>query len=347
MKVTWKFWLGLLISLAFFAWFLRGLSLGQVWQDLGRANYWYLLPAVGVYFLAVLARTWRWQYLLKPMAWLPLRRLFPIVVIGYMGNNVYPARAGEFIRSYVLRRNASVPISASLATVLVERVFDGLVMLLFVFAALPFVSLPRWLGFTVVAATVVFALALVILLWMAMRPQAFLRLYGALAERLLPMRLRGSGRAILERFCTGLAALGRPRDFGMVFLTSTVIWLTETTKYWVLMHGFPFRVPFLILMLMTAVVNLATTIPSAPGYIGTFDKPGVETLKAFGVSESIAASYTLVLHAALLLPITLLGFLYMWRESISWADFQRASAARQETKALPDKPACLPPARSG
>jgi hypothetical protein len=215
-------------------------------------------------------------------------------------------------------------------------------MLLFVLVAVPFVHLPGWLDFIVIAATVVFAAALAFLLWIALRPLSFLRLYTALESRLLPARLRGKANSFLERFCTGLAALTRPRDFAMIFVTSTVIWLTETTKYWVLMHGFPFRVSFVVLMLMTAVVNLSITIPSAPGYIGTFDKPGVETLRAFAVPESLAASYTLVLHAALLLPITLLGFYYMWRQSVSWSDFQHATDRQAETV-----PATCPPAQGG
>ncbi len=326
MKLSWKVWLGVLVSAVFFAWFLQGLSLGQVWHDLAEAQYWYLIPGVGVYFMAVWARTWRWQHLLRPMADLPLRRLFPIVVIGYMGNNVYPARAGEVIRSYVLLRNARVPVSASLATVFVERVFDGLVMLLFVFVTVPFIDLPGWLNFVVVAATLAFIGALAVLMAAAVWPGWFLRLYDCLESHLVPSRWRGRLRGILEMFFTGLSALRHPRQIAMVFLTSTVIWLTETTKYWILMHGFPFEVPFLVLMLMTAVVNLAITIPSAPGYVGTFDAPGIKVLTTFGVPESVAAGYTLVLHAALLLPITLLGFYYMWRESVSWSDFRSATS---------------------
>lgn len=339
MRLSWKFWLGTVISLVFFTWALRGLSLDDVWQEIGRANYWYLIPSVGVYFLAVWARTWRWQYLLRPIAWLPLRRLFPIVVIGYMGNNVYPVRAGEVVRSYVLKRNAGVQMSASLATVLVERVFDGLVMLLFVFVAVPFIDLPAWLHFTVVLATVVFAAMLAVLVAVALRPARFLGIYHALSARFLPGRLEQKASGIVERFVTGLAALGRPRDMAMLFVTSVLIWLTETTKYWIIMHGFPFAVPFIVLMLMTAVVNLATTIPSAPGYVGTFDAPGIKTLSAFGVAESVAAGYTLVLHAALWLPITLLGFYYMWRQSVSWSDFR----ARVETRDAAQRPGLANP----
>jgi hypothetical protein len=90
------------------------------------------------------------------------------------------------------------------------------------------------------------------------------------------------------------------------------------------MHAFPFHVSFFTLMLMNGIVNLATTIPSAPGYIGTFDTPGIETLVAYGVVRAVATGYTLVLHMALWLPITVLGAYYLAREGISWgADMGR------------------------
>ena len=98
-----------------------------------------------------------------------------------------------------------------------------------------------------------------------------------------------------------------------------MIWLLETTKYWFVMHAFPFSVSFFTLMLMNGIVNLATTIPSAPGYIGTFDAPGIAVLSAYGVPKALAAGYTLVLHAALWLPITALGAYYLLREGISWS----------------------------
>jgi uncharacterized protein (TIRG00374 family) len=113
----------------------------------------------------------------------------------------------------------------------------------------------------------------------------------------------------------------------MTLVSSVFIWLTETTKYWFVMHAFDFRVSFFVLMLMTAVVNLATTLPSSPGYVGTFDTPGIKTLVAYGVPESVAASYTLVLHAALWLPITVLGFVLLYRQGLNWRDFSRAQRA--------------------
>ena len=91
------------------------------------------------------------------------------------------------------------------------------------------------------------------------------------------------------------------------------------------MNAFDFEVSFFALMLMNGVVNLATTLPSAPGYVGTFDAPGIAVLTLYGVEPSSAIAYTFVLHAALWLPITLLGIYYMIREGIGWSDFGRAS----------------------
>lgn len=335
MLKRWQVWLGILVSLVFLWLALRGLKLEEVLDGLRTANYLWLLPGVVVYFIAVAVRTWRWDYLLRPLKAVPLRSLFPIVVIGYMGNNVYPARAGELLRAYVLKRNEGISMSASLATVIVERIFDGVVMLLFVFAALPSASfLPAPLRWIVIGGSLIFLTALAVFLLLAARPVAAARVYGFLVDRLLPARYRTSVHGLLDRFMAGLASLRDLQHVLMVFFTSILIWLLETVKYWFVMHAFNFEVSFFALMLMNGIVNLATTLPAAPGYVGTFDAPGIAILSAFGVAPAVATAYTLVLHAALWLPITLLGFFFMARQSIRWNDFAKAAHLKDAEAAL-------------
>jgi glycosyltransferase 2 family protein len=330
----WHLILGIIISTAFLWWALSGLELGQVWDDMRGAAYWWLLPSVAVYFVGVWVRTWRWDYMLRPLKPIPVRRLFPVVVIGYMGNNIYPFRAGEVLRAYVLRRREQVPMSGSLATVIVERVFDGLVMLMFVFAALPLAPLPSSeIQTLVVLASLAFFGAMIVFFVMAAQPRRFLRLSHWFSDRLLPPRLATPLLGFLERFLDGLASLRNFRQVLMIFFTSIIIWLLETVKYWFVMHAFDFEVSFFALMLMNGVVNLATTLPSAPGYVGTFDGPGIAVLVLYGIPQSIAAAYTLVLHAALWLPITLLGAYYMLREGLGWRDFGRAVEIAEEKAA--------------
>lgn len=331
------FWIGVAISAVFLWWALRGLELSDVWQDVQSANYWWLVPGVAVYFVGVWARTWRWDYMLRPLKHIPLGRLFPVVVIGYMGNNIYPFRAGEVLRSYVLRQREAVPMGASLATVIVERVFDGLVMLVFVFVALPFTPIPGDDGSirTIVnTASVLFFAAMVVFFALAAMPDRFIALAEWLGDKFLPERMKRPLLDFLQRFLTGLESLRSFQNVLMIFLTSVIIWLLETVKYWFVMHAFSFDVSFFALMLMNGIVNLATTLPSAPGYVGTFDGPGIAVLTLYGIEHSLASAYTLVLHAALWLPITLLGGFYMLKEGLGWADFGRAvQVAEQEASA--------------
>lgn len=328
MLKRWQLWLGLVISAVCLYVVLRGMELAQVWLALKTARYWWIIPGVAVYFFGVWARTWRWHYLLRPMLPVPLTRLFPVVCIGYMGNNVYPARAGEVIRAYVLKKKEGVSISASLATIVVERIFDGVVMLLFVFFSLPFVPMQPWLRQAVFFASLLFFGALAVFFVMAISPRRSQVVYDWLIERVLPERFREPARGLLARFVEGLHSLRSGKDVLMIFVTSLVIWLAETVKYWFVMHAFDFSVPFYVLMLMNGVVNLATTIPSSPGYVGTFDAPGIAVLAAYGVNPEEATAYTLILHAALWLPITVLGAYYMWRESVSWAEFGLAAEVK-------------------
>ena len=330
MLKRWQFWLGVMISAVFLYLALRGLELDKAWLAMRTASYWWIIPGVVVYFFGVWARTWRWHYMLRPIKAVSLIRLFPVVVIGYMGNNVYPARAGELIRAYVLRKKEAVSISASLATIIVERIFDGVIMLLFVFVSLPLTPMPEKLRQVVVLFSLLFFGALAVFFVIAARPARSQAVYNWFIARLVPSRHQDLARGLLDRFMDGLHCLRSGRDVLMIFVTSLVIWLAETVKYWFVMHSFDFSVPFYVLMLMNGVVNLATTIPSAPGYVGTFDAPGIEVLEQYGVARALATSYTLVLHAALWLPITLLGFYYMGRESISWEDFRIAARIERE-----------------
>jgi uncharacterized protein (TIRG00374 family) len=271
--------------------------------------------------------------MLRPVQRVPLTRLFPIVCIGYMGNNIYPARAGEVLRAYALRQKEGVSISASLATILAERVFDGIVMLLFVFLGLPFFPgiSADWRTWVIIF-TLAFFGALVVFFLIAVSPQRTRALYTWLFQRILPERFRAPVQGVADRFVEGLACLRSPRDMGMIFVTSVVVWLAETVKYWFVMHAFPFVVPFYILMLMNGVVNLFTTLPSAPGYVGAFDWPGIAVLTTYlgqgllpdspelMAIQATATAYTFALHMALWLPITLLGAYYSFRmrKDLTW-----------------------------
>jgi len=331
----WQFWLGVVISTVFLYWAFSKLDWLEFWSTIETANYWWLIPGIVVYFVAVWIRAWRWHYLLGPVKKIPTKIMFPITTIGYMGNNVYPARAGEVLRAVVLKRKEGISVSASLATIIVERIFDGVVMLAFVFVNLPELaklaesdsgfagnlqSLALW-------GVVIFAAALGVFLLAAMFPQQSAKFGLWFIYRLLPHRLHEKVIGIMNKFLDGLISLRSPFNVLMIFFTSLIIWLLETVKYWFVMHSFSAadfsQVNFFALMLLNGVANLATTIPSAPGYVGTWEKVTEAVLTAYSVPKATALGYAVVLHVALWLPITLLGAYYLAREGIKWSDTLR------------------------
>jgi uncharacterized protein (TIRG00374 family) len=334
LQKRWAFWAGIWVSFVLLWIALSGLQLRAFIVALQHANYWWLIPGIAVYFVGVWVRAWRWHFLLKPIKDIPTKTVFPVTTIGYMGNNIYPARAGEILRAVILKRREQVPISASLATIIVERIFDGVVMLGFVFINLSeLAKLTGSSGFVgsiqslALWGSLAFFGALAVFLVAAMFPARTSAIGQWFIDRLVPLRFREQTSGIMHKFLDGLAALRTPWSILMVFFTTVLIWLFETAKYWFVMHAFSFTVSFFALMLMNGIVNLATTLPSAPGYIGTFDAPGIAVLMAYGVPQAIATGYTLVLHAALWVPITALGAYYLAREGIQWTDSLRQEAS--------------------
>ena len=328
----WLIWLGLVISAVFLYIAFREIDFSELWETLTRVRFWWLLPGLAIYFGAVWLRSWRWRYLLKPLKPTLLRTIFPIIAIGYMGNDVFPLRMGEVLRTVVLKRREGISISASLATIVVERTFDAVVVVGFVLLNLgqligltagPFTQL----GGAAAWVAVIFLVALAIFVMVAMFPQPAHRLIQSIIQRLLPERLSTPVGQIADRFLDGLKGLRAPKDALVVFLSTVGIWLMETGLYWCVNQALGLGLNFSQLMLLNGVVNLVLLIPAAPGGLGTFDAAGRAMLETFGIQSEPALGFTLVLRVALWLPITLLGAFFFVREGLKWTlDVQELEA---------------------
>lgn|GEM_PF-70906 len=357
-----QFIIGLVVSLIFLAWALSNEPLDKVWDAVLAANYWALIPALALYFVGVWIRAVRWRILLKPLVpSITLNKTFEVVAIGYMANNILPARIGELVRAYVLSRKEGVRKTTTLATILVERIFDGLIMVGFAAAVILFVilfdrdmlstgqghnlgTLIHDLDWLITITAVAFLFALLVFIAIASSRKRVQTAVNIML-RFLPGKLHDRAERLATAFIDGLASLRSPLSLAAVFGLSILAWLFETGMYYVLgTWGFNLMsddgrgplLPFYAYMLATAFVNLSTLIPQGPGYIGVFDAVAkIVLVGAFGVLEAQATSYVLVLHyPALLLPITLLGFFYMGRESLSWKELTglektRAKASQQ------------------
>ncbi|MBX7214547.1 MAG: flippase-like domain-containing protein [Thermoflexales bacterium] len=323
--------LGILISIALLALAVRGLHLQEFLADLSQANLFWLLPGIGAYFVAVFVRAIRWKFLLKPNRDIAAPRLFPIVVIGYMGNNIYPARIGELVRAYVLRRKFGVPIAFTLSTILLERLMDAVVMLGFVLIGLPRAAgLSDQVRSALGVAGVLFGLATLVFFGFALAPRAAARIAEAVINRIIPARFAPKLVGMVERFVEGAQSLKNPLDLAGLVGTSITVWLIETVKYWCIAQGFGMSTSYPDLMLVNGISNLFTILPGLPGAAGTFDSGSILALEALGVTQALATAYTVVLHVALWLPVTALGAYFMLREGLKWNDLRAAEHAAAE-----------------
>ena len=335
----WYFWAGLIISILFLYFALKGLQLNLVLDTIQSANLLWLIPVVFIYFTSVWFRSLRWRYLLQPVKQISANDIYPVVAIGYMGNNIYPARAGELLRAVVLKHRYNIPVSSTLATIIIERLIDGVVMLGFIFFNLTELNqlttssgLVGSIRTLALWGSIAFFGALLFFIIAARFPDKVQGLIQWVIEKIIPKKWQEKFKDISLRFFTGIESLNSIKNLSIVLGISVVIWLLETSVYWVVMQAFPFSINFFGLMLMNGILNLSTTLPSAPGYIGTFDAPGIALLAAYGIDKALAAGYVLVLHAALWLPITLLGGFFFMKEGLDWSNEMEAARSDKEGK---------------
>jgi len=320
-----RVWLGLLISLGLLAFLFYQTDPSKILASLQQAQYIYLIPALALYFIGVGVRAVRWHFLLRPLKPIPSRALFPTVVIGYMANDILPARMGEIVRAYVLGQQENVSKAATLVTIVVERVFDGLTMLTFIVAGSFVLNLAdaelnarlRLVGALLIAAIAALAL-------LAGMPRRVEGIANFFIRRVPSESLRVRAAPLTHSLLDGLGTLRSPADSFAVYALSILAWLFETGMYLVIALGFNIVLPFPVFLVACAFANLVTIAPSTPGYVGVFDAPVVYVLTYFGIEQNLATSYTLVLHAALYLPVTFLGFFYLWRAGMSVTQMTRA-----------------------
>ncbi len=331
---NWRLWLGIGVSSAFLLFLVWTTELDDLFRALKEANYLYVIPAVVIYFVGVYFRAVRWKYILSPLRTVSVKRIYPVVVMGYAANNVLPARAGELVRAYYMAQREQFSGSAALATIGVERIYDGLtlfvisvasalVLLLFgVFGEAG--DLYRNAAFALAGfAGLGLVIVLLLITLIAVNPRTM-----QVVDRLLsvtPHRFRPRLRDLTFNFIQGLSILNSPRQHGMVFLLSLPVWLGEILVYFTIAYSFGineyFTNPgtyFLAIVLVTGTSNLSTAFPVSIGGIGPFEIIAQQTLSIMGVDSAVAASYALVTHlVALWLPVNLAGLVLMWRENLS------------------------------
>ncbi len=313
---------GFLLTLLFSGLALYRVDLREMGRALVRADYRYVVPASIFTLSGYLLRTARWKVILTPAKEVGGRRLFPPLIIGFAVNNLLPARIGEFARAYLLGEREKVSKSLAFATVVVERVLDGLTLILFLLLVSTSFPLPRW-GREMEILALLFFLGMLVFLFLLLYRKPHLLRITRLLTGPLSSSLSERVAQVASSFVSGAEALRHRRSIPSLAFLSLLVWSCEAASYLFLTWAFPIyffpSTRVVVALFIMAVVNLGVLIPSSPGYVGTFHFFAMMALGVFGVEREVALSYALLSHAMQYLLVTGLGLLFLWRENLSLA----------------------------
>ena len=298
---------GLVVTVVCMYLAVRGVAVQDALDALADSDLLWLVPAVPVFALAIVMRAVRWWSLFAPEQRPPLRAVSYAMLIGYFFNNILPARAGEAARVIALSRRAPTSKAEIVGTVVVERLFDVLALLVVLFASYPWLPEISWLRAAAIFGAFVLA-GLLILVFVVVRYEE--RAVHWLLSPLRRIRREGLAErleAAAVNATRGLVGLRSPRIALRGMALTIASWITLGVSYWILTYAFALDVTLAAGMLVTVAINLSLVLPSSPAALGVFEAATVVALRAFDVPQAEALSYALVLHLLNLLPFLVIG----------------------------------------
>jgi uncharacterized protein (TIRG00374 family) len=283
-----------------------------------------IIIATAVSLFLFVIRALRWHYLLLPKVRIRFMPLFSATMIGFMANNVLPARIGEFVRAYVLSKKENISTSSALATLAVERLFDAFCLLLIFIATFYLHTYPDWVKKVGVVATLVFFGFFIGLVLIVIMPERFVRVLSGWS-RILPGKFHKRIEGILVSFVEGLDSLKDKKLVLVIFVFSLVHWLLLGWAIGLGLKGFGITVPGIGPYFVTSVVCMGIAIPSAPGFVGTFQWSMVLGLSVYSIPKDLSLPFSLVFHLILYVPTVVIGLIFFFKENLTWGEVRGTS----------------------
>lgn len=315
-----KLLIGILISLFFMVLAFRKVDFGQMLASLKKTDYLFLVYAVLVVFLSHYLRAFRWRYLLDPIRRLDMKSLFSSLIMGYAANVLTPAHLGELLRAYALSKKRHLSTSATLATVIMERIMDVFSLLALMVLTVFVHPFPAWViksGYLFFAGTVGLSFFLILL---KVSPP-FARACVLVIQKISPKRFAPTMEMIAERFLSGILPLKRWHDYITVTFLSMAIWACYGLVFYFSLHAFgfmdEFRLPWQASLILLVITSVAVVVPSSPGYIGPYHYLCQVSLAMFDIPAGPALSYATVVHAVSFLPVFFVGLAFANYEGMS------------------------------
>jgi glycosyltransferase 2 family protein len=310
-----------LVSLGCLVWALRDASFADFKDDVATINYLWVALAVAIEFGVYLAQAVRWRLVLRPVAFLNFWPAVRAIFVGLFASEVLPFRGGEALRCFLLTRWTKLPFSVSVASVLIERVFDGAWLWLGLWLSLKYVELPKQLGYAndllglfVLGGAVVLALAL----FRPRPPRSALRLPG--------------WRHHLAVLMDDLAMIGHSRYLYLALLQSLPYLLLQVIPIWAAFEAYGFDLGISAAFGLMLVLRLASVVPQAPLSLGLFQILTRQFLvRAYDVDPSDAGRFSVILWCVIKVAPLIAGFVALAITGTRLAELKKAADAESQS----------------
>jgi uncharacterized protein (TIRG00374 family) len=334
-RIDLKFVCGIGISLFFMIILFRKIDFHQLVEVFKTLDYRYLSAAVVVTLFSYSFRAVRWHYLVLPLKKARPRNLLAATIICYMGNNLLPARLGEFLRAVVLSEKEQLEVSAVFATLVIDRLLDGFSVLLILLFTFFTVQLPPGMEKVqqglVTGGYVTLTLYLAVIIFLVVLKRATLKTVHLLSILLRPFPQVVSDKIIplLGSFISGIRLSPKPGDLFALLWSSAIIWGTAAWPIDLVLRAFDIRLPFSAAFFILVFLVFAVMVPASPGYVGTYHAACMYGLMAFALPKEQALSVAIVVHAISFFPVIFFGLFFLWKDKISFAALKSKSVNKE------------------
>ena len=358
-KVFISLFLGTLISVVTLYFAFRNVPLAQLGTYLLSIDYFWTLVSAALVIISFVLRSFRWQYILGSSHTIGFWQAFHPLMIGFTINCVLPGRVGEVARPLILKKKVNIPISTGLATVVIERMFD-LVMLLALFTTVSFgLTIDPDIGidfgdyridgsmlqslFNGMLKLSIFLLAGIIVISLE-KPRNMIKravagfsnilfFLNEAGKRKFDLKISTPANQMIENIGLAMALIKQPIRLTVCLLHSIAIWLIVVGSMYAFTIGCPnIELTIAQVTAILVIICFAIALPSVPGYWGLWEAAGMFALMIFGFAGKDAAGYTLANHAVQMFPVMLVGLVSAWYSGINilQVSYQKKNEQLQE-----------------
>lgn len=316
------------------AYALAGMDWAEIKNSFRQANYWSLPPMMLVLFTFFALKAWRWKLLLNPIKELSTSQVTPALMTGFMANNLLPAHLGEFVRVFALGRQFELKKTPVLSTVVLERVFDILAILLLLGVSLPFIEglppdLERGCQLFGIASLVGVAVLLIYMTFTTWFVNVTRKVF--LWFPFLPTKLTEGLLGMLETGAVGLESVRNPAALAGIAVSSVGQWLLNATMIFASLWAFGVDATYFDAVLVMGVIVFAILVPSTPGYFGVIQGCFTAVLtSASGEADPNVFGASVYYHMCQWVPVTVVGLIFANRMGLSLGDMQNAAVTQEQ-----------------